>query len=86
MKYKKDTPYDNVFHQANKFMRLAESFSFDELDFFDLNVIYINMLMSIELFLKAVLLKNGVSLETLKSFKHNLYKLYNELPNDKKII
>lgn len=83
--YKIDTSYERGFKQANKFMVLVESYDISKSDDFDLNVIYVNMLLASELFLKCILLKNGKSAKSLKKAGHNLYALYNKLPNDNKI-
>ena len=81
--YKKENDYDRVFSQASTFMKLVESYNKDEVDFFDLNVIYINMLLASELFLKSILLYYKVNPENMKKdYKHDLLKLYKKLPLD----
>ena len=80
--YNDNTIYLRVFHQANKFKSLVESYNIKKADFFDLNVIYVNMLLSCELYLKSILSKYGVSNSKLQKCGHNLESLFNLLNND----
>lgn len=79
--YKSNSSYDNVFHQANKFMNLIEEYNIDNIDFFDLNVLYINMLLASELYLKCLLMVYNVDNAIIRKCGHDLLKLYNLLPS-----
>jgi len=78
--YNDNNIYESTFHQANNFIRLVENCSFDKNDKYNMNPLYINMLLACELFLKSVLIKNGYNVNQLKKYGHNLKTLYNELP------
>lgn len=64
-------------------MKLVESYELSKADFFDLNVIYVNMLLASELYLKCILLKNGIEKTRLKKIGHNLLMLYQNLSINK---
>ena len=73
----------NVFYQASEFVELVESKYYSKKDNFSKIPIYINCLFACELFLKAILLADGINVKVLKSKQHHLCDLYLML-NDKR--
>ena len=65
-----------VFKQANGFFLFVDGMSFKKGDILYLNPCYINCLFACELYLKTILMLNGLSTRDIKDCSHNMKSLF----------
>lgn len=75
----------NTFYEANEFVLLVESKKFDESKTLSKIPLVVNCLFACELYLKVLLLKDGLSIKEIKEMSHNLQRLFNSLPENNKL-
>lgn len=75
---------ENVFYQASSFVDLIESKTYNSNDIFSKMPIYINCLFACELYLKAMLLSDGLSKKEFRDERHKLCNLYNMLDSKRR--
>lgn len=66
----------NIFKQANEFLLFVDGMSFKKGDILYLNPYYINCLFACELYLKTILMLNGLSTRDIKDCSHNMKSLF----------
>ena len=74
-----------VFQQANGFFRFVDGMTFKKGDISYLNPFYINCLFACELYLKALLVLEGWSVDDIKSNSHNIIELFKCLDENDQI-
>lgn len=74
-----------VFKQANGFFLFVDGMSFKKCDILYLNPYYINCLFACELYLKTILMLNGLSTRDIKACSHDMKSLFEAMTEEEQL-
>ncbi len=74
-----------VFKQANGFFLFVDGMSFKKGDILYLNPYYINCLFACELYLKTILMLNGLSTRDIKACSHDMKSLFEAMTKEEQL-